>query len=106
MGLHLLDPVEVLGVGCFRRRGLFVRDRTVVLWAGCARLFDVREARTKHTAIHHVCSFLPKGWIICSLLCVWMLAGYSLATLFCIGGSLTQLLGVGVLVLTIVTGQE
>src|SRR5216684_5493286 len=53
VGLHLLDPVEVLSVSGLRWRGFFAEDRTVVLRAGNARLLDVRETRTKHTTVHH-----------------------------------------------------
>jgi hypothetical protein len=44
-------------MGRFRRSGFLVGDWTVVLRAGDARLLDVREARTKHTTVHHDYSF-------------------------------------------------
>src|SRR6266581_1798574 len=55
--LHLLDPVEILRVSRLRWRGLLAGDRAVVRRAGNARLFHVRKARTKHTAVDHNCSF-------------------------------------------------
>src|SRR5260370_8355645 len=51
MGLHLLDPVEVLGVGRFRWGGLLFGDRTVVLRAGCPPPPDPPEAPTTQSAV-------------------------------------------------------
>jgi len=61
VGLHLLDPIKILCMGHFRWRGLFVWHWAIVGSAGRERLLNVRETRTKHTAVHHDYSFEQLG---------------------------------------------
>src|SRR5258705_373883 len=66
--LHLLDPIEVLRVRYFWRRGLLAGNGPVVVivrGAGRRLFLDVRKVGTVHAAVHHdysltrLASFLP-----------------------------------------------
>src|SRR5258708_4278034 len=57
MGLHLLDPIEVLGMRRFRPCALFAGDGAVLLRAGCGLLLGVRETPTQPAATHQYCTF-------------------------------------------------
>jgi len=64
VGLHLLDPVEVLRMSELGRRRLFAGNGAVVRGTLEAGLLEIRKSGTKHPAIHHNYSFSEAG--VCS----------------------------------------